>query len=288
MPNSDIMQLEACRVIIAAETMMSPETSPKTTAPSWLRDLLTANENIMQQARFGRIRGKGESALSACRLDCKESLFEGCPLESQLQGLVQYQWTTNQRTLSDVELQEAACDIILHIGRESVFIQTNMVTEWLLSLVRSSTEWLVNFRKRALEGAQDTDSNLPPNPQTAEEKGKQNELNLFNLPSLSLQRMMIGSLTPADGTSSPASPTWDPMTYFPQSGAPRARSGDFDHRPPWVKTSLAYFNDSNFYKWLARELGRWVVATMSPNNPNCHTPSDEELRHQARCILYNE
>lgn len=47
-------------------------------------------------------------------------------------------------------------------------------------------------------------------------------------------------------------------------------------------------HDPNFYKWLSRELGRWVTSTMSPNNPNCHVPSDEEIQHHARCLLYNE
>lgn len=284
-PDSDVMQLEACRVIVAAETMMSSESHAQKVASSWLRDLLARNEEIMQQAKFGRIRGKGESALSAPRLDCKESLFEGCPLESQLQDYVQYQWTTNQKVVSDVELQEAACEIISHIGRESAFIQNNMVTNWLRALVHSSTDWLVEFRKRAIELAQDFSaiSLVSENHSQLQEKSVRNGGNIF-----SAQRFIDGNLTPADHISSPASPSWDPMTYSEQPTRPEDAAQELDHRPPWVKTSLAYFNDSNFYKWLARELGRWVVATMSPNNPNCHTPSDEELRHQARCILYNE
>lgn len=49
-----------------------------------------------------------------------------------------------------------------------------------------------------------------------------------------------------------------------------------------------FLNDSNCYRRLARELGRWVAATMSPNNPNSHVPTDAELQHQARWILYDE
>ncbi|KAL7931416.1 hypothetical protein V8C35DRAFT_310342 [Trichoderma chlorosporum] len=48
------------------------------------------------------------------------------------------------------------------------------------------------------------------------------------------------------------------------------------------------FHDPNFYKWLGRELTRWVNSIMSPNNPNCHVPSDEEIQHHARYLVYND
>lgn len=47
-------------------------------------------------------------------------------------------------------------------------------------------------------------------------------------------------------------------------------------------------HDPNFYKWLGRELGRWVTSIMSPNNPNCHVPSDKEIQHHARFLMYDE
>ncbi|KAH7133755.1 hypothetical protein EDB81DRAFT_727209 [Dactylonectria macrodidyma] len=62
---------------------------------------------------------------------------------------------------------------------------------------------------------------------------------------------------------------------------------ELDHRPAWVREVLSFHNDNNFDRWLTRELRRWVKATMSPNNPSSHIPSDEELQHQARCILYD-
>jgi hypothetical protein len=49
-----------------------------------------------------------------------------------------------------------------------------------------------------------------------------------------------------------------------------------------------YLNDANCYMRLARELKKWIASTMSPNNPNCHVPTDEELQHQARWIVYEE
>ncbi|KAM5348316.1 hypothetical protein ACJ41O_008140 [Fusarium nematophilum] len=49
-----------------------------------------------------------------------------------------------------------------------------------------------------------------------------------------------------------------------------------------------FLNDANCYRRLARELARWVASTTSPNNPNQHVPTDAELQHQARWILYDD
>lgn len=57
---------------------------------------------------------------------------------------------------------------------------------------------------------------------------------------------------------------------------------------PHTKFGRLLFNDANCYRRLARELKRWTASVMSPNNPNQHVPSDEELQHQARWLLYDE
>lgn len=57
---------------------------------------------------------------------------------------------------------------------------------------------------------------------------------------------------------------------------------------PHAKFGSLFFNDANCYRRLARELRRWAASVMSPNNPNQHVPSDEELQHQARWLLYDE
>ena len=55
-----------------------------------------------------------------------------------------------------------------------------------------------------------------------------------------------------------------------------------------VKVGPFFFNDANCYRRLSRELNRWVQATMSPNNPNSHIPTDGEIQHQARWVLYDD
>lgn len=58
-------------------------------------------------------------------------------------------------------------------------------------------------------------------------------------------------------------------------------------KSPMVKQSH-FFVNASCYRRLAWELDRFVTATMSANNPNQHVPTDEELKHQARWILYDE
>lgn len=55
-----------------------------------------------------------------------------------------------------------------------------------------------------------------------------------------------------------------------------------------IKPGARFLHDANCYRRLARDLGRFVTATMSANNPNQHVPTDEELQHQARWIVYDE
>jgi hypothetical protein len=73
-----------------------------------------------------------------------------------------------------------------------------------------------------------------------------------------------------------------------QSNPSPGKEGPSTLRPTWLGPGIYVLNDPNHIPWFAREMKRWVKATMSPNNPTCHVPSDEELRHQARCLLYNE
>ncbi|KAK2591620.1 hypothetical protein QQS21_010689 [Conoideocrella luteorostrata] len=57
---------------------------------------------------------------------------------------------------------------------------------------------------------------------------------------------------------------------------------------PHTRARPFFLNDANCYRRLAKELRRWVMSAMSPNNPNRHVPSDEELQYQARWILYDD
>ncbi|PON22127.1 hypothetical protein TGAM01_v209001 [Trichoderma gamsii] len=49
-----------------------------------------------------------------------------------------------------------------------------------------------------------------------------------------------------------------------------------------------FLSDVNCYGRLERELTRFVASCLSPNNPLQHIPSDEEIQHQARWIIYDD
>ncbi|KAI0915133.1 hypothetical protein F4823DRAFT_570985 [Ustulina deusta] len=55
-----------------------------------------------------------------------------------------------------------------------------------------------------------------------------------------------------------------------------------------IKPGARFLNDANCFRRLAKDLNRFVTATMSANNPNRHVPTDEELKHQARWIVYDD
>ncbi|KAI3401314.1 hypothetical protein diail_11397 [Diaporthe ilicicola] len=55
-----------------------------------------------------------------------------------------------------------------------------------------------------------------------------------------------------------------------------------------MKRSQFFLNGSASYRQIVRELARYVASAMSPNNPNRHIPTDEEIRHQARWVLYDD
>ncbi|KAJ4407133.1 hypothetical protein N0V82_009977 [Gnomoniopsis sp. IMI 355080] len=67
-----------------------------------------------------------------------------------------------------------------------------------------------------------------------------------------------------------------------------------DAASPRDRSQSSLFKQHNFalnhpcFRRLEWELERFVTASMSPNNPNQHIPTDEELKHQARWILYDE
>ncbi|KAL8409699.1 hypothetical protein RB594_007957 [Gaeumannomyces avenae] len=54
------------------------------------------------------------------------------------------------------------------------------------------------------------------------------------------------------------------------------------------RSGKLFLNDMNCYRRLERELSRWLGGLISPNNPNRHMPTDEEIKHQARWILYED
>ncbi|KAJ3496389.1 hypothetical protein NLG97_g2699 [Lecanicillium saksenae] len=89
----------------------------------------------------------------------------------------------------------------------------------------------------------------------------------------------------ATAVGSPAS-QWAAQTKRRPSMASNPKNAEFIQFSKPSSTP-SFLNDANCYRRLAKELKRWVISAMSPNNPNRHVPTDEELRYQARWIIYD-
>ncbi|RSL90970.1 hypothetical protein CEP51_000493 [Fusarium floridanum] len=287
LPTDEELQLEACRVIFASEASSRRGISAES---SWLRDLLMGDEEITRQAQFAPLRHGAENRLCVLKINGKDNLFEQCPLEGQLREFAQAKAILDIR-ITDSELQEECCYIIGNI-RGLPIPHYDSIADWLIRLVMSSAVWLVDFRQRA---------HLP---RTENLDG-----------SLSRQLELEGTHIHAEGCHTADDSIWPSVSRPSHSRSPgttprvtsthRTRatvlgtqsqeSGGLDSRVRSRRSPGAFedmmkktffMNDSNCYRRLAQELTRFVMATMSPNNPNQHVPSDAEIQYQARWILF--
>ncbi|KAI8938198.1 hypothetical protein NX059_005859 [Plenodomus lindquistii] len=264
-PSNDAMQLEACRIIFAGEAFASVHVTEMASSPSWLRDLIMAAPELVRQAKFGPMRTSSESRQSPLKINGKDHLFEMCPLESHLRSFVLNQQALNAH-IDDNQLQTEACAIVRRMEEESD-TPSDMFANWIIMGIYSSSDWLSGFKQRAsvtspshtLESTQQPQSNLDwdvPIP----------------LPETNPYALMF-----ADSPDHPPSETTNanPSVLTPP---PLDMYGRWRALLP---------DDMNFYRIFDSDMRRWAAATMSPKNPNCHVPSDEEIQHQARWIMYD-
>jgi hypothetical protein len=262
MPSNYHMQLEACRIIFASEASSPIQTVE---IPSWVRDLIMSSENIAKQAKFGPLRLRNESRLSTLKIIGKDNPFELCPLEAQLCAFAEFQGVMGNAVSND-RIQEEACNIITCMEKTSTF-PSDTFKNFMITLIYTSTGWLSRFQQRIGVPLHGDDGKALAASSSIHAPGANPDM----------------SRHPSSLVSS------HPLFYQPAS---ISTSNDFTkdtsaYNPGAVQFS-PFVNNANFHDWLVRDLTRWVTATISPNNPHCHIPSDKELQHQARCIMYDE
>ncbi|EEU36737.1 uncharacterized protein NECHADRAFT_51835 [Fusarium vanettenii 77-13-4] len=287
LPTDEEMRLEACRVIFASEASSRRGIS---TESSWLRDLLMGDQEIAKEAQFAPIRHGAENRLCALKINGKDNLFEQCPLEMQLKEFIQTKDLLGIH-MTDDELQEECCYIIGNV-QELPIPHYDFIADWLIRLVMSSAEWLVDFRHRAhLQRTQHSDGPLSRHWGL---EGTQINAEDYHTRDGSTR---ASTLRPAHSRSLRDTPrvASAPRARTTVLGAQPQQSEGLDSRVRSRRSPGAFedmmrktffMNDSNCYRRLAQELTRFVMATMSPNNPNQHVPSDAEIQHQARWILF--
>jgi hypothetical protein len=244
-PSNDDLQYESCCIIFGSE-MLAQGSSPSPS--SWLRDLFMSSKDIVDRARVRPMKSAAKSRITELKIQGKDSIFADCMLEDQLHKYVDIPRLLGLE-VGDDELQHEACNIV---GRMDASLPnpSDMFVNFLISLIHSSTRWLVPFRKRA---------KLP----VVEEFGAVEPEGAWEIPDLSMNGML-----PRQAGEEPSS---------------AAEDGQLDHGADFL-----FLNDSNCYRRLARELSRFVATTMSPRNPNSHVPADDELQYQARWIMFGE
>jgi hypothetical protein len=268
------MQLEACRIVVACENR-GRENVPNSDlmkGTSWLRDLIMSSAEIIKKARSGPMHLSNDGKISFLKIHGQHYLFEKCPLESQLRVFVEFERLMNGH-IHDVHIQNEACEIIRRMEADSP-TPSESFTSWVITLMRSHTDWLYQFKER--NGISTTNTTI-------------NLANSLSLDSSSNQNFTWVS-------SSPSSPPRFLQTEY-EIYTPVVNSVQVDQMPvvfaPLIESSQRHdltnyhSEDANFYRGFESDLKRWVAATMFPQNPNFHIPSDAEIQHQARWILYN-
>lgn len=293
MPTPSEMRLEACRIVLASEAAYQQEdddddddggdASPSSS--SWLQDLITADAAIFQQAKFGPMRSAAESRLCSIKVAGKNSLFETCPFEAQLREFVGGERALG-RGIMVRGLREEACGIVGRMEEVST-TPSEFIASWLVGLMSESTRWLSGFVARSGVPVVDALGGSGEDSPAADDEAW---LSAFK------QRRHLSNTNNTATTPAATQSTVQWLTNLADTDT--APSNAISHKTDQESILEArsvvmgagsfFISDPNFYRWITEELARWVRGTMSPQNPNCHVPTDAEIQHYARWITYNE
>ncbi|KAM5378812.1 hypothetical protein ACJZ2D_004285 [Fusarium nematophilum] len=262
-PSDQELLYESCCIIFGSEILSKDPTQP---GSSWLRDLLMSSDDTAKQARMRPTKSAAKSRMTNLMISGKGTIFEACTLEEGLQKYVEIPKLLGLG-VEDGELQREASVIIQALEEESRR-PSEMFGRFLNGLIFGSADWLVPFRRR--NGLEVADGLASP----AESKIPMVADVAVDMES---QVIVLPRESPGDGTPEGSSGVNNTST-----GSPGTASG--------IEAPTSFFLnvDSNCYRRLGRELARFMMSTMSPRNPNSHVPTDEELQHQARWIMFDD
>jgi hypothetical protein len=178
-------------------------------------------------------------------------------------------------------LYNEACQIIRRMEQESS-TPSDVFANWIVKGIYSGTNWILPFKQRA--AIYDTVTTDFP---TESDSTQLLNLSWPNSPYKEASISALGTASPSEQThdfftsSLPAFPE-DTPPMLPESTTTTATQVDMYGR---LRSLLP--DDTNFYRIFDSDMRRWAASTLSPKNPNCHVPSDEEIQHQARWIMYD-
>lgn len=197
-----------------------------------------------------------ESAGSTVKVPVMASIQDFTQLETELADFANHYRATMGAYPSDEELRKHA-HCVVHKCQDS----------WQHQTAANNADWLRSFKQRHFDsGAQDHQA---PSDNNHELLNSAEDLSGIGVDTLVTQKSMSAA---AEDTVRAQVDAASPTN--------RLHSSLFEQN--------SFFLNHPRYPRLGWELERFVSATMSPNNPNQHIPTDEELKHQARWILYDE
>lgn len=252
------LQVEACNII---GRMEESSVLPSEDIANFLLRLILGNSTWLSSFRERADLPPTERSLELKGKGAAESsIYSFSQLENELAEFVQEHRATMSIDPSDADLRKHARRVV-HKCQDS----------WK-ETAADNADWLGAFKQRQNFQQQHSMQRLS-NPNDDFSFLNDNSL----LPVVGMDDQMAGfgkATSPVDTTISP--------TLFTSTNSPIPMSrGLFSDR-------MFLMNGSTCYRRLARELGRFVTKSMSPNNPNRHIPTDDELQYQARWILYDE
>lgn len=236
-----------------------------------------ASESITERAHSRTIRSAVNSRFTDLKIHGKDNIFRDCPLEALLQQRAR-DMALSGEDVTDEALQQQACDII-----ESMHAQTpnssELFASLLVAIVKGSTGWLGPFRQRA-----GLDLGLGP---YLLENAQPSVEDVAVIEKLSAAREDGSLETATSGPSVKAGGLVDALILDPNLSSDWHQSSnvpaDGMHQP-----ATAFLDDRNSYRRLVRELTRYVASSTSERNPSRYVPTDLDLQHQARWIMYDE
>lgn len=253
------LQVEACNII---GRMEESSAVPSEDVANFLLRLILGHSTWLSSFRHRAGLPPTNSPLSKSKSTTEFSIHSYSQLENELAEFVQEHRATTEEDPSDVDLRKHARRVV-HKCQDSWKETAADNADWLDAFKQRQ-----NFQQTSPQTFSNHNNTLPsPNDTTV-------------LPVTGAPRKMagfagFGEVTPPVNAALSPVPFGSSNSLMPISNS--------------VLTDRNFLmNGSACYRRLARDLGRFVTKCMSPNNPNRHIPTDNELQYQSRWILYDE
>lgn len=223
------------------------------------------------------MKNHSTSWVTQLKIHGKGNIFEACSMDNQLQNYVEIS-TMLGHQVGDSDLQLEAYSIVTRMEASSPhpcpWFQT-----FLAGLIYGSSGWLAPFRRRA-----NLVSTVPESEPQSNHGSEMQDIQATTSNHES-KIPLLGVLPPGDAPEDPIGKSLDAVGTSVSVPVIGSNHGE-PKIPPRAMPLL--LNDDNCYRRLVRDLSRFVVSTISPRNPDCHVPTDEELQYQARWIMFQE